>query len=343
MSLARAVVMSWLLLLLVAPAIALAQKNIDLELVTEPGVPLNTPQKWMNALKDLDVGSLRIREGRAGDRPEIDETGSQRSPAYTVTGLITKRGKVVVPGGSFGMEDKAQFKAWLQKLSSGKANEPEEILGSFGLSKEQLVGTYELLSKKVTFDTKDKAVGEIARQIVKEIDLKITIDPEAKAALDAGEVVLDELNGLSQGTALAAALRPAGLVFLPVRVSKTQVQLRVADARSVEESWPVGWPMDKGLAETLPVMGTFLNVEISDVVLSTALNSIQQRVKAPFLYDHNGMARQRIDPAAIKVTLTPGKTYYKKILDLLLVKGKLKCEIRVDEADSPLVWISTIK
>ncbi len=45
------------------------------------------------------------------------------------------------------------------------------------------------------------------------------------------------------------------------------------------------------------------------------------------------MARQRIEPGTIRVTLPTGRTYYKKALDRMLLQGKLKAELRVDEAD----------
>ena len=78
-------------------------------------------------------------------------------------------------------------------------------------------------------------------------------------------------------------------------------------------------------------------------VLSEALDSIQKRVDAPFLYDHNGLARQQIDPTKVKCSLPQGKTYYKAILDRILSPAHLKSEVRIDEADKPFVWISTVK
>ena len=332
-----------LMTLTLAPAAAFAQRNVELEIVTEPGLSITAPQKWITALADLGLGNLRIRAAKAGDRAQIEETGTAKSPAFMVTGILTANGKLIVPGGSFSMDQKAQLKAWLQKLASGKKDEPKEEVGAFGLTPEQLVATHEALAGKLTFETKGKAVGEIARSIVKEIELKVSITPDARKALEANEVVLDELNGLSLGTSLAAALRPAGLVFAPVRVSKNEVQIEIADSRSLEQAWPVGWPMEKGLSETLPNMSKFLNVEINNVVLGDALNSIQGRVQAPFLYDHNGLARQRVDLTKAKVSLPDKKTYYKKILDGLLAQVHLQCEVRLDEASTPFVWISPVR
>ena len=53
---------------------------------------------------------------------------------------------------------------------------------------------------------------------------------------------VDKLNTLIAGTALAAVLRPLGLVLLPEKAGGNAVKLRVADSLSVKENWPIGWP-----------------------------------------------------------------------------------------------------
>jgi hypothetical protein len=130
------------------------------------------------------------------------------------------------------------------------------------------------------------------------------------------------LQGLSQGTALAAALRPAGLVFAPYRAGN-EVRLRVADSRAVAESWPVGWPSQKGLSETIPKMMDRLNVDINETPIAEVLASIQPRVACPFLFDHNGLAAARIDPATTKVSMPERKSFYKQILDYTLSKARM--------------------
>ena len=43
------------------------------------------------------------------------------------------------------------------------------------------------------------------------------------------------------------------------------------------------------------------------------------------------------------VDLPPKKTFYKKILDLLLFQKKLVAEVRTDEAGSAFLWITSAK
>ncbi len=325
------------------PSFACAQRNIDLEIVTEPGLALTAPQKWAAAVGELGLASVRIRGGKAGDRAQITETGTAKAPSFEITAILTSGNKLLLPGGSFSINQMGELKALLQKIGSGKKDEPMEATGAFGLNAEQLVAIHETLGGKLRLQTKGKPVGEIANAILKEVEIKVNIAPSARKALAANEVVIDELNGLSFGTALAAALRPAGLVFAPIRIGKSDVELQIADSRDLEQAWPIGWPMEKGLSETLPAMSKFLNVEINNVIIGDALNSIQGRVQAPFLYDHNGLARERVDLAKTKVSLPEGKTYYKKILDRILSQVHLQCEVRLDEANKPFVWVSPVK
>lgn len=321
-----------------------AEPRIVLELVTEQGFSLTGQQQLARDVAALDVGSVRIRGARDREAARVEEIGKD-GDAFAVTALVTRDGKILVPGAKFSVEQLPQFKVWLSKLGTNNPNEPKEELVAFGLSAEQLVFVHEQLSAKTAVETKQQGVSDIVSKLTRDFTLPVAIDVDARRALEAGEVVPDELSGLSQGTALAAALRPAGLVFAPQRKGKgkDEVVLRIADARTLQEAWPIGWPSGKGLTETLPSLGKFLNVEINEVALKSALDSIQKRVDAPFLYDHNGILRERIDLDKTKCSLAPGKSYYKKILDRILGQAHLKCEVRVDEANTPFVWISTVK
>jgi hypothetical protein len=60
------------------------------------------------------------------------------------------------------------------------------------------------------------------------------------------------------------------------------------------------------------------------------------------LLDHNAIALHEIDLSK-KVNMPPKKTFYKKILDHLLSQAMLRCELRVDDADQPFLWITSTK
>ena len=62
-------------------------------------------------------------------------------------------------------------------------------------------------------------------------------------------------------------------------------------------------------------------------------------MKAPLLFDHNGMVQERVDLTK-KVKVQAGKSYYRRILDRVLFQVKLKAEVRLDDAGKPLIWVS---
>jgi hypothetical protein len=66
------------------------------------------------------------------------------------------------------------------------------------------------------------------------------------------------------------------------------------------------------------------------------------RVKAPLLLDHNALARSSVNMNT-KVTLSDPSTFYARALDRLLLQAKLKYEIRVDEAEKPFLWLTTLR
>ena len=74
-----------------------------------------------------------------------------------------------------------------------------------------------------------------------------------------------------------------------------------------------------------------------------ALAAIEGRLKVPFLYDRNAMALYEIDPAAVEASVPEKRMSYSLVLRRVLSQAKLEYELRVDEADKPFVWITSIK
>ena len=109
------------------------------------------------------------------------------------------------------------------------------------------------------------------------------------------------------------------------------------------EIWPIGWPPKKRRVDILPVLFEFLNVDIQNYAAADAVSAIGKRLKTPVLYDHNALARHGIDPAKVRVTLPRSRTTYSLALRNLLFQARLQFEVRLDEAGTPLLWITTVK
>jgi hypothetical protein len=319
---------------------ALAADRVELELVTEKGFSITGAQDWLRALQDVGA-QVRIR-GEDGDvEPSIKTRGSGDSQTHIVVGILTSRDALILPGARFSIRDKQRIADWVAALKADGASGVTEERGAFGLTGEQLLSVHEQLARPVTAATKGVRVKKALNSIVSGLTLKVVVDPEAFRDVAPEEVVLDELEGVAAGTALAAALRPYALAFAPRKPPGGEIEIHVTHAGSLEEAWPVGWPVEKSLQTVAPNLFKHLKrVEIEDTPLSDALEVVASRIETPLLFDHNGMARERIDPAAVNVSVPPERTYYKRLIDRMLSQARLNAEVRVDEADRAFLWIA---
>lgn len=332
-----------LVLSLLAAPRAKAAERVELELITEPGLPVNGAQRWLASLKDAPFNSVRIRSANPGDKVEVRQRVGDGSRSYQVIGLLSDRNTLVLPGGEFRMGDTGGLRDWLAKIQEGGETRLQETGGPFGLTPTQLVKVRDALRTPVAFSTQGRSSYEVLKQIAGGLSLSFLADTEARQMMAGPETVADELQGLSAGTAVVAVLRPLGLVMAPQKQADGAIKLWITDVRGTAESWPVGWPSQKSPRETAPQLLDFLNVEIEATPLAKALTAIRTRLDLPLLLDHNSLARHQIDPARINVSLPAGRTYYQGALDRLLNQAQLKSELRVDEAEKPFLWICTLR
>ena len=322
---------------------AYAGATVQLELVTAKGFPITGAHQWMEALAGLGFSGVRIRSARPADQPQIEATGTDAARIYRVMGVLDARNTLRLPGGSFSIRDQRRLSQWLAKIKAGGEEGLTAKPAAFGLSNQQLVDLHGALAARVTLATTDQSAVDVVSAIRQRLDLPIATDPSVVARLEGANPVSEQMQGLSSGTALAAVLRPLGLIHVPRVQTGGEFQLVVTDVRNSAESWPVGWPPEKQDRELVPKLFEFLDVEIREEPVDSAVRAICQRLKLPVLYDHNSMARFQIDPSQTRVSIPAGRSYYKRILDRVLAQARLKAEIRVDEADQPFAWITTIK
>jgi hypothetical protein len=317
-----------------------AEPRVELEVVTDQGLVGNDPRAWSELLSKAGFSSVRIKSV-GGESPSIQTAGTAAAPTYRVVGVLTSGNQLLLPKGRFGLNDRGPLEQWVRKLREGGEDAIHIKPVAFGLLPKQLVAVHEALAVPVQGPTLGKQPRQVAKQIADRLTLKFITDTVGQQALATDEVVADELEGLSSGTALAAILRPLGLVMFPEKQGE-EIRLRISDSRTAKEHWPVGWPPKGNPSETLPELFKFLTIEIEKTPLSETLTAIGGRVKAPLLFDHNSLAREKVD-LATKVSFPMASTFYGRALDRLLFQAKLKSEIRVDEAGKPFLWITTLK
>ena len=335
----RALLVLLLPLVLCLTAESHAAPPVQFELATEAGFDPTDSQRWLQFLAKLEMTSIRIRQAEAGDRESITNRGTEARPLYHVVGILTSRNRLRLPGGEFSLADRERLAAWLNKLETDGVAGPTQKTAAFGLTAEQLVSFHDKVAVPIACETKGRRCGDAARDIVKAIQIESAVSDAAKKAFGTDEVCGDDMRSLTAGTALAAAIRPLGLVARPEKAGKN-VRLWICEVRETDEAWPIGWPSEEIPVKTAPKLFESLNVDIKGVALSTAMDAIQSRVGIPFLLDHNGIARQRIDISAVKVKYPSGRAMYQKVLSSLLSQAKLSSDLRVDEAGQPFLWIS---
>lgn len=316
--------------------------SISFELVTKPGLPVTASQQWYKTLTSLGISGLRIRQANSGDEAGIEQQGTESAPRYRVVGILAADNVLHLPGGKFKPSDTDRLRKWLARVGDEGAEGVTERRTAFGLTPRQLSELQEDLKRPVRFATAGVAADKVVARIAKGLKLPLVDDAAARGELAAVKVS-DELQGLSSGTALAVVLRPAGLALLPERPAGGELQLRMIAARAGVESWPIGWKTKTGADKPLAEMFEFLNVEIKETSVAEAIAAIQARVKAPFLFDSAALARHGIDPTAVQADVPEKRMTYSQILGKVLMQARLKYELRVDDADKPFVWITTVK
>jgi hypothetical protein len=341
----RSAILTFVLTAAATASCLAGEARITVELATESGFPIDGQRRWIDALKDLGFASLRIRTARPGEKESVTNRGSEDAPLYAVVGLLTVRNRLILPGGQFSINDRGEIAKWFETLRTEGVGGPTKQTLAFGLSEDELLQFHEQVSQPLTFATEGKRAGDVVRQLVRELGLACEVTTKATQAFYRNETVPDELRGVSAGTALAATLRPLGLVAAPRKKSRQDLQLLIADVREIDETWPVGWPLQKSPYKVAPDLFKKLPVEIKNTPLSEVMAAIQQRVNMPFLLDHNALARQKIDPETVLVSFQPrSQSYsYRKVIDSILFKARLTSELRVDEAEQPFLWISTAR
>lgn len=319
----------------------LAAGQVELEIVSDKQTAITAAQQWMRALGQAGVRNVRIRQAGQADKMGIDVRGTEQDPIYSVTAMLDARGELTLPGGRFELRDAARLAQWLKDLADKGPPDQRPQKSAFGLEAAQFERVRADLARPVTFSTKAVTRDDLLQRIARGLQNSIQLDPATVEALKQDKVA-EELSGLSSGTAIACVLRPAGYCMVPA-VSDGRVAYTVVRAAADLEIWPVGWAPEKSRREVLPALYEFLSVNIRDVTAAAALEEIAQRLKVPYLLDHNALARHGIDPAKVRVSLPQSRTFYSKALDRVLFQAGLKAEVRVDEAGKPFLWITSIK
>src|SRR4051812_34700693 len=151
-----------------------------MEVATEQGFSATQIRDWYQLLTDLKVDNLQIRSAKLGDESKIDTQGTDAAPQYKVLAIITARNELVVPGGRFGLRDKAGVAKWLKTL---REEGPDRAKGGkrppFGIDAALLVKVHEELAHPLGISTLNATPRDILAKASKQIKYPLLVDTAA--------------------------------------------------------------------------------------------------------------------------------------------------------------------
>ncbi|MEM8947202.1 MAG: hypothetical protein AAGD11_18660 [Planctomycetota bacterium] len=318
-------------------ALVEAALPIDLEVAQESGVPLTAPQSWASTLGRLDLGSVRLRSARGGERPQIKVTKLGSSNRYRVVGILTARNELVLPERRFRLNDRKGMETYFQRLPA-QADHDQDERGRFGLTEAQFREIYAEFAKPTGFSTTEFGVAEIVRHA--EQQLFSFVHSEGVTGLRSDRTLPVELHRLSLGTTLAYALRCEGLMLRPEQLPGESLRIVIEPYNAKRDSWPIGWKPAVSSRRSAPQLYEKRNIEIQGFTLSQALSALGPALQMPVVIDQWILRQQDIDPSQVDVVLPKKRTYLKSAVGKLLSQGRLAEEVRVDELDQPFLWVT---
>ncbi len=318
---------------------------MTVELVSDRGVQATTAQPWLQLLSDAGAANVRMRGAQPGDQPRLEDLSGGGAEIYKLTGVLG-RDALLFPKAKFTLRDRDKLKTYLADL---KADGPASIMavkGMFGLTEPQFKQVYESLSQSIGIETDGRPLAEVLNAAAARLSLELTIESKAATAMRGAPPVEGDFGSLASGAALAGMLRGAGLELRPEKPRGGEVRLLVAVAgedvhQRSDGAWPIGWPVEGSPREAAPILFEFLNVEIDGFTLEEAMGAITPRLNMPVHWDARALVAKKIDPATTPVNLARTRTYYKRLLDKLLFQARLKAHLRIDEAGTVFLYIST--
>jgi hypothetical protein len=337
----------------VMAARACAAAPIELELATERGVQITAPHEWLQLLTELGIDDVRIRAARPGDEPRVENRGTSERPRYLVTGILTVRNELRLPGRTFSRGDRSRLADYFAQLAADGGESLTAPRGMFGLTDKEIEAVFADLAQPINFETKGQSPRAVIDRLQSSFAVDFAIETDDRAVSRAAPLD-DELKGLTAGTGLAILLRNSGLVLRPHKPRGQALVYRIApaDPDSIDSStlgkatdhapkhWPIGWELQKTLGATAPSLFEYRNAEIDGYTLAETLAAISPRLKIPLYLDHAALTANGIDPAKIQVRMARTRTFYKRVIDRVLSQARLGSDLRIDEAGSPFLWIT---
>jgi hypothetical protein len=324
-------------------ASASAAPRVELEIVTDPEFPALETQNWYQVFAELKL-SVRIRGSRSTDTVQVVTAGTKSAPVYRVTGMLNSRGELILPGGKFGLRDGGKIAAYIKEIKEAGPPGSRKVT-AFGLTTEQFDALRKDLARPVRFPTTGKARADVMEKIAADLGHEVALQAGVRDALREAGDMIENLQGVSYGTAMSCLLRPAGLGLTP-RTLSGKVRLEVRSGLAEKDAWPLGMSVEADRRKLVPKLFEFLEVEVpKGTPMMDALDAIGEKIEAPILLDHNALAELDLELTKAKVSVPPTRQTPSMLIGKLLgaAHPRLRFETRIDEGDKPFLWVTIFR
>lgn len=316
---------------------------MELDVAMEAGFPVADLQRWNALLGECGFDSVRIGSpGGSVAKVAVEPVAGVGGKSFKVTGVLMRSGQLLLPGGRFGVNEKAAITAWAAKVrSEGAPLAPGQKRSPFGIEPLTLDVIRKDLGRAADFSTLQKSPVDVLTQIGNRCQYQVVAEPAIADILVRAEKVPGELQGLACGTVLAAVLRREGLSLVPALGVGGRPEYTIVKARPDQDIWPIGWPPERPLPEVLPEMFTLRNVAIDDYAASELLQVVADRLKLPMLFDEQALVIKKLDPSKVKVKIPEGQMGYETVLDRAMFQSGLRHEVRLDDGGRAFLWVTS--
>ena len=314
---------------------------LTLAISSNSSAALGSQQRWMEALQDVGadrVSSSTLTQGAA----TVEETEKGGTRYIRVQGFL-QDGKLELSGGSYRLRDMGKIRDLLQKFRDDGKETTLAQKHDFGLTVNQLVSLAEKFAKPVAEPTKGKPFSAVVNSIARQTGVSFARDSSVRAALAGQADVTQEFKGMSSGTALAALVKPLGLVLEPGREQGQQVKVHIKRPEAGKKSWPVGRELEAAPVMVEPGMFQKLPIGIKNYPLDKVMVAFQQKAKIPFVYDEQVIAVEGIEVSKTLVSIDKKNGVLMVMINKLLRQTKpkrLSGKLRVDDAGKAFLWIT---
>lgn len=328
-----------------------ASAGPPIEIASQAAAHGTAPRQWLQRLAEAGGGSTRLVGARGSEKPRMETLGQKANgePLLKVYAVLTRDNLLLLPGPTsslrFRLSDRAKLADYFKRLGAEGADGVTAQRGKHGLTEAEFTDLFTRLKTPLGPIQDTDSLQRIVQTASRLARVKIEIDASIASVLAATPEDPAPLGRLATGTALAVVLREKGLALEPTKPLGKPARLRVVPAVEAEEPWPVGYDPEGSPTQTAPALMEFLTVEIEGYTLTEALDAIAPRLTwndgpLPLVWDRFAMRRDAIDPATVQVRFPSRRTFYKKLLNQLVIQARLKLDLRVDEAGTPFLYLT---